>query len=158
MSFGSEGRADWLSFLPRVVARGLSAFGLFKSQRENGRLPGIDEARWQGFFAETNRASLVATIVGNYDDSGIPYYVLRVANRGDAEAHAITLKVDGMLPSEHPATRAEYGYGEAERMAPHAYCEYPLMLRAGVQPPFAVEITWTDDSGHPGVCRSTISI
>jgi|GEM_PF-4768138 len=158
MGCDSKGQGSSGSFLPRVLARGLSAVGL-------GRAPDVKRPALgsTGAFARVettpaSRAELAATLLASFDDIGLPYYVLRVVNRGPALARDIVLRVDGLQQSEHPALAGNGGPADGESLPPHSHLEWPLTVKPGSRPSLVVELTWVDERGLPGSYRGRVTI
>lgn len=146
------------SWLPSALVRGLSALGFIRNPSADGPVAQRMEAAEQARSREISGASLVATLLASFDDIGLPYYSLRIINRGTSPASDIALRVDGLDPAEHPALAEDYAPYAGRRLGPHSYFECPLAIKHGSYPSFTVEITWADEQGVPGSFRERVAI
>jgi hypothetical protein len=112
----------------------------------------IEQARERDRVAGARKAALRARIkrLSPHD------FDLLIENDGQAEAREIEVRLDGRPFREHPAAFADQC--EVGPLGPGSQARYPLKITLdGPGPPFALELTWQDDSGEPGRFRTTLT-
>ena len=121
----------------------------------------IEEARERDRVSESRKARLVARIVSDRP-RGVPKpltltsYHLYVENLGPAEARDVDVILDGKAYREHPV--AVTNHQDIHRLGPKpSHFRYSMSIASEKAPPFDLELRWTDDSGEPGLSRTTLT-
>jgi hypothetical protein len=139
-----------LSLLAIIVSV-LSWVTSWKTQK---RLVVIEESRERDRLRQTRKAKIRAELAREQRGDRIPER-LRIYNDGESEAREVTIKLAGKPIREHRAvidTRSEIS-----QVGPRSCVQYMLALTHANFPPWGIEITWIDDSGEPGIYRTTIT-
>lgn len=155
---GRSNLANWLIPLVALILAGLSLWVSSKGQKRQSELQAriveIEQAREHERQRLAQRAILRAELIHEpYGRSGTDK--LRIYNGGDSEAREIVVKLDGKPIREHPAV-VDVGTG-INQVGPRSSVQYLVAMTYTTYPPWDLEITWTDDSGEPGLYRTTIT-
>ncbi len=154
--FKDSGQAAFVTALLSLTAVVISVIAFLKVHRTRKRLLQIEEARERDRVRQKGKAQLVAGLV--LKDST---YRLQTENRGSAEARDVVLSIDGQPVMKHPAIWSDsvrHLNTEICNVGPESSFRYAMALdQLNQQPPFEVDITWSDDSGEPGHYHTTIT-
>jgi len=82
-------------------------------------------------------------------------YWLYLINFGEAEAHNVRIKLDGIPLINHPA--AVQGMHIPSFIGPNSEVGCPLSITQDCYPPFEVEIKWDDNYSKDRIYRSTLT-
>lgn len=136
----------------------VSVFALFKSshaQREANaaqkRIVEIEEQRDQARQAEGRQAVLRPELRKTARGTDRLYIV----NHGKAEARNVRVEVDGRSLAEYPAALGNDSMPDL--IGPRSEVSCLLAFYQDCAPPFAIGITWDDDSAQGRTYRTTVT-
>lgn len=153
--FRDSGFANFVAALLSVVAIIISIIALRKSHKTQGRLVDIETARERDRLLKARKAALVARIVTEGARSIQEVSFLVIENRGEAAARCVWVVLDGTPFGQHPACVEELA--DDLRIGPSSDARFVLAINNDCMPPFDLQLAWQDDSGEPGVYRSTLT-
>jgi hypothetical protein len=140
--------SDLISIVSVVIA----ALALYVSWRNQRRITAIEEARERDRLMEQKRAALTARLaVGSYDEGSF----LWIENHGRAEARDIRVTLAG-----RPVMEVEEilpGQEEIRTLGGRSAAAYRIVMHDAFPLQVPVEVAWSDDSGEPGLFRSTLT-
>lgn|GEM_PF-2103469 len=147
--WGDNAYANFTSFWGSLISIGVAVYACFSSSKANRRLIEIEEGRDAEARKSAAKASLVAKITTPHRHT----YILIIENQGAGWAKDIVILLDDKTAHDHQA----FSGGEVKSsLAPSASHTYSLTLQLGVSRPRSIRITWTDDSGEPGLYESDL--
>lgn len=157
--FADPGRSSLANWLVSLVALFLAAGSLvigWNGQRRQNELQARLLEIEQGRERERQRTARKAVLRAELVREPVNRERLRIYNDGEAEAHDVKVRLDGMPILEHRCMPS--GQTEVSRIGPRSYAQYLAVLTMGNMPPWDIAITWTDDSGEPGLYRTTLTL
>lgn len=171
--FANSGNASFMAFLVSVgsiIIAGIALVISFKTQRRQLK---IEEKRENDRIKEMRKANLVAQLVTRSSKSSD--YLLRIENKGSAEARDVRISLDGSPIQNHAAIprgfttknvremvdgqspKIQHTSEETYQIGPESYIQFIMAITSDTYPPFDLTMTWSDDSGEPGYYRHTIT-
>jgi hypothetical protein len=144
--FAQSGHAAVVTAVLSVVALAVAIWSWRKSHRVQKRLLEIEQARETERLMHSRAARLTAKLIKEWT-SDYPRYSLEIRNHGPAEAKEICVSLDGGPIVDH----AELG--------PESSVRHLLTVtKDETGKTHKLQVTWSDDSGQPGIFRTTFAI
>jgi hypothetical protein len=141
-----------------IVALGVSVasavasyLGARAQTRAQERLVALESARERGWLRETRRARLVAQVVSRRGQ-----WRLVIRNEGSGAARDIRVRLEGRSFAKHDWIPRNQD--EVTDLGPAGEAAYIMAPHMGSPRTAAVEISWADDSGQPGVWTSQLNL
>ena len=157
--FGGAGNAAFVATLLSICAIVVSGIAFRKSHKTQNRLVKIEEARERDRLKQQKKADLVAQIVSEVESQQarrtIKKYMLRIENKGLAEARDVKVVLDDKPVLEHPAVVGNQQ--EGTQIGPQSCFDYLLGYSMNTPKPACAVITWSDDSGEHGSYKTSLS-
>ncbi len=132
-----------ISFVALVAA----AWAHVRGYKLGKRMLALEEAREKDRRLAKQKAELSATLDRDR---------LHIENNGPSEAREVTVLLDGQPVLQHPAVVQRQK--EVRQLGPGSCCHYFLGISSQTAAPRRIEITWSDDSGEPGLYRTTLTL
>lgn len=153
---------DLASWVGVVIASGslvVAIIALLKRSRAQQeakdvqrRLVAIEEQRESERRAQAQRAVLRPALC----KTGSADCRLYLSNAGPVEARNVKVLLNGKPLNEHPAALPNDTLPAL--IGPESQVSCPMVFAIGTPlPPFEIEITWEDDSGHPGLYKGMLT-
>jgi len=142
-----NGAVSIISLGISLLALAVAAWAHMREHRLGKRMLALEEAREKDRQVAKQKALLVASLQKDR---------LLIENRGEGEGRDISVVLDGKPILQHPAVAQRQE--EVRQLGPRSSCRYLLGISFQTPAPRYVEITWSDDSGEPGVYRTTLSL
>ena len=135
------------SLVTSFVALAVAVWAHLREHRLGKRMLALEEAREKDRRLARQKADLSATLDRDR---------LYIENKGLSEAQELAVFLDGQPALQHPAVvqRQE----EVRQLGPGSCCHYLLGISFQTKAPRHIEITWADDSGEPGLYRTTLTL
>ena len=134
-----------------LLALGIAFLTYLDQRRSNRRLQAVEERRDQVAIDRKKSAVLIAQIHHESADFGTNCF-LEIANRGQAPAQQIGMKLDEICASKleyiHDPMMNELGANSSKR--------YRLCLNPGQCAPTHIALTWIDGTGQAKKYTSTL--
>ncbi len=152
---GKAGASSVVSIIALVIsgiAATISGVALYKSWKTQTRQLDIEEAREEDRRRDRQKANLVARIDVERTEKARLLY-LCVENIGNSEARDIKVMLDGRPAENYKAV--DLREKSLRRLGPKSQLRSRLVF-SDLNPTFAIEIHWVDDSGEEGCYRTSL--
>lgn len=151
LSARRQGVMSFVTFLVALSAAGASAWAAYTAWRFGKDMSAMEQSRERDRREAAQSAGLVTTLE-HLRQPGC--YALHVENNGASEARNIEITLNGRplskFPKIYPDPEANYTIG------PGSTLDFRWKTSAELSPPFAAKIKWSDDSGKPGLYKTTL--
>jgi len=144
-----------------IAAIVVSAKSSKRSNKTQEGLLKIEKDREQDRLYDRTKACLTAQIVAvpwTVINKTVMKVLLRIENKGLAEARDIRVILDGKSVMEYATFTENQEKKEITQVGPKSYFDYLLGYGTNTPKPASAEISWADDSGESGEYRTTLTL